>query len=135
MDARVTALPDEELIDAVRRTLIEVLVPHLNQTVAEEFVISEVKACLSILDHVSRGLPERQAARESSDRQLAELFDQRPLESAWHSSAPQDTGAFLALARISKSNLSEADRRLAGEVRSVLRSRLRVEVDSHRAPR
>ncbi len=129
-EARVTALDDEALVRAVRRTLVEFVVPRLEETGSDEFLISELKSCLSMLDFAGRGLMARQAARAEAGRRLAELFDGRAPGSAWAGSDPNTTGTFLARARRPDSVFSESDRRLAGQIRELLRERLRVEIES-----
>lgn len=126
--ARVTALDDEELIGAVRRSLLELLLPRLEETGSEEFLISELKSCLSMLDFTGRGLAARQAARVLADVQLAALFESRPEGSAWQGTEPNSTGAFLALGRRASSELSDPDRGLGERVRELLRARLATEI-------
>ena len=126
--ARVTALDDDELIGAVRRSLLELILPRLQETGSEEFLMSELKSCLSMLDFTGRGLAARQAARVSADARLAALFESRPEGSAWQGTDPNSTGAFLALARRASSDLSDQDRALGEHVRDLLRERLTTEI-------
>jgi hypothetical protein len=128
--AAVTALDDEALIGSVRRTLVGLILPRLEETATEEFVISELKSCVSMLDFVTRGLATRLAARAEADRRLAELFQSRPDGSAWQGADPNSTGAFLARAARADTDLSQADRRLAAAVRELLQRRLRLEIES-----
>jgi hypothetical protein len=124
----VTGLEDEELLDAVRRTLAQLVLPRLEASGAEEFVLSQVKSCLSLLDFVRRRLPERQAARGTADAALAGLFARRDSQSAWTSHDAWSTGWFLAMERDPASTLSSTDRTLAAELRTVLETRLAAEI-------
>jgi hypothetical protein len=73
--ANVAPLEDEELIAAVQRAFRELIIPELERGGAEEFVISQVRSCLSILSYVGRGLHDRHVAREAADAELAGLVD------------------------------------------------------------
>jgi hypothetical protein len=73
--ARVAPLDDEQLLAAVQRAFRELIIPELERGGAEEFVISQVRSCLSILSYVGRGLHERQAVRAEIDAELAALLD------------------------------------------------------------
>ena len=75
MSANVAPLEDEQLIAAVQRAFREVIIPELERGGAEEFVISQVRSCLSILSYVGRGLHERQTVRAAADAELAGLVD------------------------------------------------------------
>ena len=75
MNARVAPLDDEELLAAVQRAFRELIIPELERGGAEEFVISQVRSCLSILSYVGRGLHDRQVARHAADAELAALVD------------------------------------------------------------
>ena len=99
-----------------------------SRTPAEEFLISELKSCLSMLDFTGRGLAARGAARVSADVQLAAYFESRPEGSAWQGTDPNSTGAFLALGRRASSELSDQDRDLGKRVRDLLRARLATEI-------
>jgi hypothetical protein len=72
----VAPLEDEQLIAAVQRAFRELIIPELERGGAEEFVISQVRSCLSILSYLGRGLHERQVAREAADAELAPLVDE-----------------------------------------------------------
>jgi hypothetical protein len=74
--ANVAPLDDEQLIAAVQRAFRELIIPELERGGAEEFVISQVRSCLSILSYVGRGLHERAAARAEADAELAGLVDE-----------------------------------------------------------
>jgi hypothetical protein len=128
--ARVTALDDEDLIAAVRRSLQDLVLPRLQEAGAEEFLISEMKSCLSMLDFAARGLATRQAERVDSEGRLAALFAGRPAQSAWQGIDANSTGVFLARARRASPGLSPEDLALAVKVRELLRARLRVEVQT-----
>lgn len=127
-DSRVTALDDEELIGAVRRSLLELVLPRLQETGADEFLVAELKSCLSMLDFTGRGLAVRQAARVVADEQIKTYFKERPEGSAWRGIDHNSTGAFLALARRPSSGLSGEDQALATRVRELLRGRLQTEI-------
>ena len=71
--AKVAPLDDEELLAAVQRAFRELIIPALEKGGAEEFVISQVRSCLSILGYVGRGLHQRQVARAEADAELAAL--------------------------------------------------------------
>ena len=73
VNARVAPLDDEELLGAVQRAFRELIIPELERGGAEEFVISQVRSCLSILSYVGRGLHDRQVARQAADAELATL--------------------------------------------------------------
>lgn len=128
--ARVTALDDEDLIAAVRRSLQDLLLPRLLEAGVEEFLISEVRSCLSMLDFAARGLAARQAERVDSEGQLAHLFAVRPAQSAWQGIDPNSTGVFLARSRRASPGLSPEDLAVAAKVRALLRARLQVELQT-----
>ena len=75
VNARVAPLDDEQLLAAVGRAFRELIIPELERGGAEEFVISQVRSCLSILSYVGRGLHDRQVARAEADAELAALVD------------------------------------------------------------
>ena len=71
----VAPLDDEQLLGAVQRAFREIIIPELERGGTEEFVISQVRSCLSILSYVRRGLHDRQLASEETDAELAGLLD------------------------------------------------------------
>src|SRR3981081_4333161 len=52
---RVAPLDDAELLGAVATALRQVVLPELERAGAEEFVLSQVRSCLSIVRFVSSG--------------------------------------------------------------------------------
>ena len=105
--AKVAPLDDEELIGAVQRAFRELIIPELERRGAEEFVVSQVRSCLSILSYVGRGLHERQVARSQADVAMAALLG----------AGPSGPGG-------------DADLPLPGAVRDLLLHRLDVEIRS-----
>lgn len=71
--AKVAPLDDEELLAAVQRAMRELIIPELERRGSEEFLVSQVRSCLSILSYVARGLHDRQVAREQADAAMAAL--------------------------------------------------------------
>jgi hypothetical protein len=122
-DARVSALDDEQLLDAVQRALRELVLPHLEGCGADEFLISQVRSCLSIVGFVARGLCERQTARAATDAELGYLFDTLEHGSAWSAPAPLATGRFLA-----GGGHGAGDGERAARVKALLRARLEIEL-------
>lgn len=72
---RVAPLEDEELLGAVQRGLVELIVPELERMGAEEFVVSQTRSLISIVGFVSRGLYDRQRARAACAAAMAALAD------------------------------------------------------------
>jgi hypothetical protein len=71
---RVAPLDDAELLRAVATALRQVVLPELERAGAEEFVLSQVRSCLSIVRFVSSGLGERQRAQVELEDQVGELL-------------------------------------------------------------
>ena len=126
--AAVTSLDDEDLLEAVRRFLQDGVLTRLEADGAEEFVLSELKSCLSLLDFVRRGLPERLAARAVADAAVADLYSQREPDSAWTALDAWSTGRFLAMERATDGAITTSDKVLAAELRKVFEDRLAAEI-------
>jgi hypothetical protein len=56
---RVAPLSDEDLLGAVQRSFRELIIPEFERLGADEFVLSQVRATLSMVGFVKRGLSER----------------------------------------------------------------------------
>jgi hypothetical protein len=76
--AKVAPLDDEELLAAVQRAFRHIIIPELERLGAEEFVVSQVRSCLSMLSYVGRGLHDRQVARAQADVALGALLAGEP---------------------------------------------------------
>jgi hypothetical protein len=59
---KVAPLSDEDLLGAVQSSFREVIIPQLEQLGADEFVLSQVRASLSMVGFVRRGLSDRAVA-------------------------------------------------------------------------
>jgi hypothetical protein len=64
---KVAPLSDEDLLGAVQCSFRELIIPELERLGSDEFVLSQVRATLSMVGFVRRGLSERAVA----DAQLA----------------------------------------------------------------
>ena len=78
-DARVAPLDDEDLLAVVQDAFRTLIIPELERAGAEEFVVSQVRSCLSIIGFVRRGLHDRQAGRAAADAELAALLDEQAI--------------------------------------------------------
>jgi hypothetical protein len=103
--ARVAPLEDEDLLRVVQNAFRTLVIPELERRGADEFVLSQVRSCLSIVGFVQRGLHERQVARGRADAELDELLAQRGIDPAEVASPVElhrrlgDDAAFRAILR------------------------------------
>jgi hypothetical protein len=79
---RVAPLDDAELLGAVATALRQVVLPELERAGAEEFLLSQVRSCLSIVRFVSSGLDERQRAQVELEDQVGELLAEHGIDVA-----------------------------------------------------
>jgi hypothetical protein len=68
---KVAPLSDEDLLGAVQSSFRELIIPELERLGSDEFVLSQVRAMLSMVGFVRRGLSERAVA----DAELAARAD------------------------------------------------------------
>jgi hypothetical protein len=71
---RVAPLDDEQLLGVVQDAFRQLIGPELERLGAEEFVVSQVRSCMSIVGFVRKGLHERQVGRSRADAELDALL-------------------------------------------------------------